>query len=47
MDEVALLHILPAAQPDPPHAAAIEDQSEAALDQFGTQLERKRAISGT
>ena len=39
MDQIALLHVVPAAQPDPAHAAAIEDQGEAAFHQFGTKLE--------
>ena len=39
VDQVALLHVLPATQPDPAHAAAIEDQGKAAFDQFGTKLE--------
>ena len=39
VDQVALLHVLPATQPDPAHAAAIEDQGEAAFHQFGTKLE--------
>ena len=39
MDQVALLHVLPATQPDPAHAAAIKDQGKAAFDQFGTKLE--------
>jgi len=46
MDQVALLHILPPAQPDPSHATAIEDQRKAALHQFGTQLERLAGNAG-
>ena len=37
--QIALLHVVSAAQPDPTHAAAIEDQGEAAFHQFGTKLE--------
>src|SRR4051812_45180206 len=40
MDQVALLHVLAAAQPAPAHAAAIEDEGEAAFHQFSSQLER-------
>jgi hypothetical protein len=40
VDQVALLHVLPATQPDPAHATAIEDQGETAFHQFGTKLER-------
>src|SRR4029453_2527494 len=39
VDQVALLHVLPATQPDPAHATAIEDQSETAFHQFGAELE--------
>ena len=39
VDQVALLHVLPAAQPYPAHAATIKDQGEAALHPFGTQFE--------
>ncbi|MGO9999892.1 MAG: hypothetical protein ACLPKW_19415 [Acetobacteraceae bacterium] len=37
MDQIALLHVVPPAQPDPAHAATIEDQGEAAFHQFGTK----------
>src|SRR3954464_9207523 len=40
MDQVSLVEVLAAAQPSPAHAAAIEDQRKAALDQFGPQPER-------
>ena len=40
VDQVALLHLLPAAQPHPAHAAAAEGQREAAFHQLGAQLER-------
>jgi hypothetical protein len=38
--EVALLQVLAPAQPGPAHAAAVEHQREAALDQLGPELER-------
>ena len=38
--QVALVQVLAAAQPGPAHAAAIEGQGEAALDQLGPELER-------
>src|SRR6202035_5301714 len=40
VDQVALLNVVPATQPDPAHAAAIEDQREAAFHQLGTEFER-------
>ena len=43
MDEVALLDVLPAAQPGAAQAAPIEDQREAALDLLGAQRERRLA----
>ena len=39
MDQVALVNVLPTAQPGPPHAAAIEDMGEAALDHLCTEFE--------
>src|SRR5689334_1630708 len=38
--EVALLQVLPPAQPGPAHPAAVEGQREAPLDQLGPELER-------
>ena len=38
--EVALAQVVAAAQPGAAHAAAIEGEGEAALDQFGPELER-------
>src|SRR4051794_11470611 len=38
--EVALLQVLAAAQPGPAHAAPVEDQREAPLDQLGPEPER-------
>src|SRR5687768_15716877 len=40
MHEIALAQVLAAAQPGAPHAAAVEHESEAALDQLGPELER-------
>ena len=40
VDEVAFVQVLAAAQPRTAHAAAVEGQGEAALDQLGAQLER-------
>ena len=40
VDEIALVQVLAAAQPSPAHAAAIEGEGEAALDQLGPELER-------
>src|SRR5438270_10695405 len=39
-NQIALLHVLSATQPDPAHASAIEDQGEAAFHQFRAELER-------
>ncbi len=41
-----LVEVLPAAQPSPAHAAAVEDQREAPLDDLGTQLERYPGDAG-
>ena len=38
--EVALVQVLAAAQPGATHAATIEGEGEAALDQLGPELER-------
>ena len=38
--EVAFVQVLAAAQPGATHAATVEGQGEAALDQLGAQLER-------
>ena len=46
VDEVALLHVLPPAQPNLSHAAAIEDQRKPALHQFSAQLERLARNAG-
>src|SRR5256885_2175381 len=40
VDQIALLYVRPATQPGPAQAAAIEDQGEAALHQFGAEPER-------
>ncbi len=40
VDQVALVHVLPAAQPSPSHAATVQDQRKAALHPFGAELER-------
>jgi hypothetical protein len=40
------VEVLAAAQPGPSHTAAIEDQREAALHQFGTELERLPGLLG-
>ena len=40
VDQIALVQVLAAAQPGPAHAAAVEGEGEAALDQLGPQLER-------
>src|SRR3712207_5447998 len=46
VDQVALVQALPAAQPRPAHAAAVEDQREAALDDLRTELERRAGDAG-
>src|SRR3954468_17661161 len=46
MDQVALVQVLPAAQPRSAHATTIEDQREAPLDAFGAQLERRPGNPG-
>src|SRR5688572_5769248 len=40
MHEIALAQVLAAAQPGAAHAAAVEEQGKAALDQLGPELER-------
>ncbi len=40
MHAMALVQVLAAAQPGSTHAATIEDESEAALDQLGSEPER-------
>src|SRR3712207_8385008 len=46
VDQVALLQVLPAAQPGPAHAAAVENEREAPLDDLGAQLERHPGHAG-
>ena len=43
MDQVALVDVLPSAEPRPSHAAAIEDMGEGALDQFAAPAYTYRA----
>ena len=45
MEEMALARVLAAAQPSPTHAAAIEDMSERAFGDFGTQPNTAARIS--
>ena len=40
MDQVALVEVLPSAQPCSTHAAAIEDMGEGALDHFSAPAHR-------
>ena len=46
VDQVALVDIRPSAQPRPPHAAAIEDVGERALDLFAAQPHRGAPDAG-
>jgi hypothetical protein len=46
VDQVALVQVLPAAQPGPAHAAAVENEGEAPLDHLGAQLERHPGHAG-
>ena len=39
VEEIALVNVITASQPGPAHAAAIEGEREAALDDLGPELE--------